>query len=138
MREDSDPQVMDTSDLVKELAADSSLLVKRQLELAKLEVASDLRKRVSIVEAFGVCGLMAYGAVMLLLVAAASAISIAIGYGLWLGALIVAAILLAPTVVIGALGYRKMEETPKLLQRTKKELDKEIELARMLAPAQTH
>jgi hypothetical protein len=31
-----------------------------------------------------------------------------------------------------------MEETPKLLQRTKKELDKEIELARMLAPAQTH
>jgi membrane protein implicated in regulation of membrane protease activity len=81
---------------------------------------------------------MAYSAVMLLLVAAASAISIAIGYGLWLGALIVAAILLAPSLILGALGYRKMEQTPKLLERSKKEIDKEIELARMLAPSQTH
>ena len=138
MREESDPQAMDTSDLVKELAADSSLLVKRQLELAKLEVESDLRQRVSIVETFGVFGLVAYGAVMMLLVAAAAAIASAIGHGLWSGALIVAAILLAPTAVVGALGYRKMEKRPELLQRSKKELDKELAFSRMLVPAQHH
>lgn len=136
MREDSDPQVMDTSSLVKELAADSSLLVKRQLELAKLEVQSDLRQRVGIVESFGVSALMAYSAVLLLLVAAASAISLAIGTGLWSGALIVAAVLLAPSVMIGALGYRKMEKQPSLMRRSKKEIDKELAFSRALTPLQ--
>ncbi len=58
MRE-SDPEAMGTAELVKELAADSSLLVERQLALAKMEVRNDLKQRVGMVETLGFSGGMA-------------------------------------------------------------------------------
>ena len=136
MRAPSDPRAMDTTDLVKELAADSSLLVKRQLELAKLEVENDLRQRLGIFETFGAFSLLAHGAIVMLLVAAASALSLALGRGLWLGALIVAAIVAAPAAIVAALGYRKLESKGELLRRSKRELDKEVAFSRTLSTIQ--
>jgi hypothetical protein len=136
MREPSDPRAMDTTDLVKELAADSSLLVKRQLELAKLEVENDVRQRISIFETFGIFGLMAYGALLMLLVAAASALSTGLGLGLWSGALVVAAILVTPAALVAAIGYRKLGHKDQLLRRSKQELDKEVAFSRTLSTIQ--
>jgi uncharacterized membrane protein YqjE len=132
VHQESDPEAMATADLVKELAADSSLLVKRQLELAKLEVKSELEERVSIWETLGLSGVMAYAGVLMLLVAAAAAIGSAIGHGLWSGALIVAAVLMAPAAIVGSSGYRQLKSTGALLQRSRAELDKEIEWTKTL------
>jgi uncharacterized membrane protein YqjE len=123
---ESDPEAMGTADLVKELASDSSLLVERQLALAKMEVKNDLKKRVTTVETLGVSGVMAYAGLMMLLVAAAAAIGSATGHGLWAGALIVAALLMLPAAIVGLRGYRKLKSAGDLLQRTRGEIDKEI------------
>ena len=132
MHTESEPEAMGTNDLVKELAADSALLVKRQLELAKLEITSELKQRVGVIETFGVSGLMAYAGILMLLVAAASALGSALGHGLWAGALIIAAILIAPAAVVGAIGFRKMESSGTLFKRSRRELDKEIAFSRTL------
>lgn len=132
MHTESEPEAMGTNELVKELAADSALLVKRQLELATLEIKNELKQRVGILETFGVSGLMAFAGILMLLVAAASALGSALGRGLWAGALIIAAILSAPAAIVGAIGYRKMESRESFFKRSRRELDKEIEFSRTL------
>ena len=128
MHEPSMPEAMSSADLVKELGSNASLLVQRQVTLAKLEAKKELQKGKTMVELFGVAGLCAYGGVILCLVAAALAIGAALDGRYWAGALIMAAVLFIPAIVSGLLGYKKRITNP--LPRTRAELSKEITWAK--------
>jgi uncharacterized membrane protein YqjE len=127
----SDPSAMGTADLLKELAADSALLAKRQLTLAELEAKRDVKRGVKSAELFGASGLFAYAALIMLLVAGALALGSALGQTLVLGALAVAAVLLMPATITGIVGYRRVKRM-KPMARTRAELTKEQEWTKSL------
>ncbi|HEY2743571.1 MAG TPA: phage holin family protein [Polyangia bacterium] len=122
------PEAMTSADLVKELSANASLLVQRQVKLATMEAKLELQKGKSMAGFLGVAGLCAYGGVLLCLVAAALAIGAALDGRLWAGALIVAAALFVPAIIGGLVGYRK--RLTNLLPRTRAELSKELSWAK--------
>jgi hypothetical protein len=122
------PEAMSSADLVKELTSNASLLVQRQIKLAKIEAKQELQKSKTMVELFGVAGVTAYAGLILLLVAAALGIGAALGGRYWAGALIVAGALFIPAIITGLLGYQKRIKNP--LQRSRAELSKEISWAK--------
>lgn len=128
MHQPSMPEAMSSTDLVKELTSNASLLLQRQVKLATLEAKQELQKGKTMVELFGVAGLCAYAGVLLLLVGAALGIGAALGGRYWAGALIVAAVLFLPAAVTGLLGYKKRLTNP--MRRTRAELSKEITWAK--------
>jgi uncharacterized membrane protein YqjE len=122
---------MGTAELLKELAADSALLAKRQLMLAELEVKREVKRGVKSAELFGASGLLAYAGVIMLAVAGALALGPALGQTPVLGALMVAAALLLPAAITGLIGYRKVKRI-KPMASTRSELNKEIEWTKSL------
>jgi uncharacterized membrane protein YqjE len=128
VHEPSMPEAMSSADLVKELTSNASLLVQRQIKLAKIEAKQELQKGKTMAELFGVAGLTAYAGVILLLVAAALGIGAALDGRYWAGALIVAGALFIPAIITGLLGYQKRIKNP--LSRSRAELSKEISWAK--------
>lgn len=128
MHETSMPEAMSSADLVKELTSNASLLVQRQVKLAKLEARQEIQKGKTMVELFGVAGLCAYAGVILCFVGAALAIGAALDGRYWAGALIMAAVVFIPAIAGGLLGYKKRVTNP--LPRTRAELSKEITWAK--------
>jgi hypothetical protein len=118
---------MSSKELVKELVSDAQLLIKRQVELAKLEARQQIKKELRMAELMSVGGATGYAGVIVLLVAAALAIGAALGQ-LWLGALIVGAALLAIAATFAAIGWSK--RVRKALPHSTSEVKKEIEWAR--------
>lgn len=128
MHEPSMPEAMSSAELVKELAANASLLVQRQVKLAKLEAKRELTHGKTMVELLGAAGLCAYAGAIFCLMAAALAIGAALDGRYWAGALIVAAALFVPAVVTGLTGWKKRLKDP--MPRTRSELSKEIKWAK--------
>ena len=128
MHEPSMPEAMSSADLVKELSANASLLVQRQVKLATMEAKVELQKGKTMASFLGIAGLCAYAGVLFCLVAAALAIGAALDGRLWAGALIVAAALFVPALIAGLVGYQKRLTNP--LPRTRAELSKEITWAK--------
>jgi len=127
VHEPSMPEAMSSADLVKELTSNASLLVQRQVKLAKLEAKQEIQKGKTMAELFGVAGLCAYAGVILCLAAAALAIGAALDGRYWAGALIVAAALFLAAMVSGFVGYKKRVTHP--LSRSRAELSREISWA---------
>lgn len=128
MHEPSMPEAMSSADLVKELTSNGSLLMQRQIKLAKLEAKQELQKGKTMVSLMGVAGVCAYAGVILCLVAAALAIGAALDGRYWAGALIIAAGMFIPAIVAGLIGFEKRPKNP--LPRTRAELSKEITWAK--------
>lgn len=128
MHEPSMPEAMSSADLVKELTSNASLLLQRQVKLAKLEAKEELTRGKKMAELLGSGGLIIYAGAVMLLVAAACAIGQALDGRYWAGALIVAAPLIIAGATLGALGWGKRPTDP--LKRTRGELQKEISWAR--------
>jgi hypothetical protein len=128
VHETSMPEAMSSTDLVKELTSNASLLLQRQVKLAKLEATKEIKKGKTMAELYGVAGLCAYGGVLLCLVAAALAIGAALDGRYWAGALIMAAALFIPAILSGLVGYQKRVTNP--LPRSRAELSKEITWAK--------
>lgn len=89
-------------ELVATATADLSTLLRKEVELAKLEVAGAAKKAGIGAGAFGGAGFMAFLGLIFLSIAAAEGI----GTGLprWLGFLIVGAVYLVLAVALGLLG----------------------------------
>jgi hypothetical protein len=123
----SNPEVMSSKELIQELASDAQLLVKRQVELAKLEAKVQIRKELRTVELLSVGGALAYAGLILLLVAVGVAIGQALG-ALWAGPLIVGALLLVLAMIASLIGWTRRVREP--LPHSTKEVKKEIAWAR--------
>jgi hypothetical protein len=120
-----------TVDLVKELTADASLLIQRQVKLATLEAKTELQRAVKLAQLFSIAGAAAYAGIILALAGAGIAIGAAIGHGLELGLFILAAALILPAAVGGLVGYRRAKQIEPL-RRSRAELAKEIQWTRTL------
>jgi uncharacterized membrane protein YqjE len=128
VHEPSMPEAMSSADLVKELTSNASLLVQRQVKLAKMEAKHEIQKGKTMVELFGTAGLCAYAGVILGLTAAALGIGAALDGRYWAGALMVASVLFIAAIITGLIGYQKRMQRP--LAHTREELSKEITWAR--------
>lgn len=120
----SDPSEMSSGDLMKELVADASLLVKRQVQLARLEGERDLAQQKSAFGWLGAAGALGYAAIVIILTAAALAIGMALSSLLWAGALIVGAFLLLVAAIVGGVGYSGRVHYS--IPRTRRLIEKEI------------
>lgn len=113
-------------DLVKQLSEQTSTLVRKELELAKVEM-TEKGKRAGIgAGLFGGAGLVAlYGVAALL---AAAVLALATFLPAWVGALIVAVALLAAAGVAALMGKRQVEQAAPVapeqaIQSTRRDID---------------
>ena len=124
----SHPSALSTGDILRELASNGSLLIQRQVKLAELEARRNAVQEKKSAELFGVAGAIAYGGVILLLVAAALGIGAALGDRFWAGALIIGGALLLIGGILAPIGWKLHVKRP--LRRTREELDKELSWGR--------
>lgn len=112
--------------LVKEIAAQSGLLVKKQVELARTELKADARTEA---KAAGGLGLAAVGAIIgvtLLLVTAALALALVMPA--WAAGLIVSGVVLAAVAIVAAVSWRRRVRQP--LQHSRNGLRRDVRFAK--------
>jgi hypothetical protein len=107
-------------ELVREITAKASFLVKKEIDLAKAEIRADLQAQVGMAKAFGLAALAAFCGLNLLLVAAVLALAIIMPG--WAAALVIAGVTLGIGAVMGYIGWRRMVTNPlRLTRQTLKE-----------------
>ncbi len=99
-------------DLVTELARKGSQLVRKEVELAKVEAKADVRTELRMVKGLGIAGVCALLTLQMLLVTIAFALMEAEVMPGWAASLLVAAVVLAVGTVAGLWGWRKRVRTP--------------------------
>ncbi len=103
-----DPRERPVGELLKELSNQTTTLVRKELELAKAEMADKGKKAglgAGMFGGAGVFGLLSLGALTACLIAALST-----GMKVWLAALIVAVVYAAIAGVLALLGKKKTQE----------------------------
>ena len=125
--QESAPETMTSRELVSELFSTGSLLAKRQVKLARLEIVAQLAKERTVAKLLAVGGAIFYAGVIVLLVAAAAALGLALG-SLWCGALVIGGALVVVAGVLAAIGWSRRVREPLPLLR--KELEKEMSWAK--------
>lgn len=112
---------LSTPALIKEITHQASLLVKKQIELAKAELRADLRAEATMAKGMGVAGLAALLLVQMLLVTAV--LALATMMPAWLAGLIMCALLAGVAVVAGLIGWAKRVKKPLARSRAAVEED---------------
>ncbi len=115
-------------DLVTELARKAGQLVRKEVELAKVEAKEDLRAEVKMASGLGVAGLCAILTLQMLLVAIAFALFEAGATPGWAASLLVAAIVLAIGTAVGLWGWAKRVRRP--LATTRRSVQENVRWAR--------
>jgi uncharacterized membrane protein YqjE len=129
LQQPSSPESMSSKEIVRELVSDTSLLLQRQVKLARLEAAQQAQREKKAVTLLGVAGVLANAGAILLLVVVAVTIGLALN-ALWAGGLIVGGVLLLAAAVVGAIGWKRREK--QALPRTRHELEEELTWAKSL------
>jgi hypothetical protein len=108
--------------LVAEASRDLSTILRAEVALAKAELRSDVKAGATGVALFVVAGVLAFLALILLLIAAAFGL-VAAGLDAWLAFLIVAGVLLLVTLVLALVGKARLSriKPPERTTRTSKE-----------------
>jgi len=119
---------MGTRDLVSETARKASQLVKKEVELAKAELRTDLRSEIRMASGLGVAGLCAIAAIELLLVAIVLALMERGVMPGWAAALVVAAVVLAIGAAAGLWGWARRVRKP--LDTTRRSLQEDVRWAK--------
>jgi len=117
-----------TLELVRDIAADSTSLVRKEMELAKQEVLEAITARLKAAAAMAAAGL--FGLFMLLFLALAAAAALEILFPAWLAALIVAggfAVIAFPAVLFG---IRRMKAPPLAPEETVRTVKEDVKWAR--------
>jgi len=115
-----------TSELLKEIASTATTLVKKEVELARIELKEDIASELAMVKGVGVAAVAAIATVNLLLVAAVFALASVMTP--WIAALSVAAVTLVIAVVMGLIGWSKHVDRP--LARTRKTLQDDAQFVK--------
>jgi Flp pilus assembly protein TadB len=108
--------------LVAEASRDLSTILRSEVALAKAELKSDVKAGATGVALFAVAAVLAFLALILLLIAAAFGL-VAAGLDAWLAFLIVAGALLLVTLVLALVGKARLSriKPPERTTRTSKE-----------------
>lgn len=113
-------------ELVSRTLENATLLVKKEIELARAELKADLKSEVAMAKGLGVAGLCALFAANLMLVAVALALGTVMPE--WAAALIVAGAVLAVGTVAGLVGWGKRVRDP--LSALRKTLREDVQWAK--------
>jgi hypothetical protein len=121
-------------DLVKQLASQTSTLVRQEIDLAKAEMsqkAAIAGKGAGLLGGAAVTGLLAAGALTACLILVLSEVMDA-----WLAALIVAVVFAAVAAVLGLAGRNKVREaTPAVPEQTVETVKEDVEWAKTRTPS---
>jgi hypothetical protein len=118
----SRPRALPLTQLLREIAAKSALLARKEMELARTEATEDLGSELSMVRDLGVAAVFAISTLDMLLVALVFLLTPQLEG--WQAALIVAGGTLLVAVVTGLLGWRRRVRHP--LERTRRTLDEDL------------
>ena len=117
---------LSTLQLVKEIALQSGLLVKKQVELAKTELKADARTEAKVAGGLGIAAICAIITVTLLLVTAAFALALVMPA--WGAGLIVSGVVALAAGAIAGLSWKRRIKKP--LQHSRDELRQNVRFAR--------
>ena len=101
---------LSTLQLVKEIALQSGLLVKKQVELAKTELRADVRTEAKVAGGLGVAAICGIIAITLLLVTAAFALALVMPA--WGAGLIVTGFVAAVAAVVAGVSWKRRVRQP--------------------------
>lgn len=122
------PEDRSTVDLVRSIGTDASLLVRKEIELAKQEVKEAAAARVMAIIALSIAGVLGLFALGFLLAAAAAGLDEALQP--WASRLIVAAVLLLVAGGGAAMGIQRLKNPPLTPVKTKETIKEDVEWAR--------
>jgi hypothetical protein len=118
----------DAPELVRSLVDNTQLLVKKEIELAKLEVKEIVTARLMAVGFLAVAGLLGLYLLAFVFVTIAKALELVVAS--WLAWLIVTGIVLVLVVVLLLLAKRKLAKPSNSPDTTKADVQETIELAK--------
>jgi uncharacterized membrane protein YqjE len=119
---------MQTRELVTEAGRKASLLVKKEIELAKAELRAQVRSEIKMASGLGVAGLCALIGLEMLLVALALGLMEAGVLPGWAAALVIAGVVLAIGAAAGLWGWAKRVRKP--LETTQRSVKEDVRWAR--------
>ena len=117
---------LSTPELIKEIPQQLKQLVVAQLDLAKVELRSDLAREGKMVAGMGVAALATLITVNLLLVT--GILTLATVMPGWAAGLCVSGVVLLVAIVAGSLGWSKRVRRP--LARTRREIEQDVKLTK--------
>ncbi len=117
---------LSTIELMKEITAKATQLVRKELELARTEFKQDVRAQLATAKLLGVAAVL--GVVALTLFGVAGVFALALVMPAWAAALVVGGATAAIAAVLGAVGWQHRVVTP--LERTRKSVEEDVEWAK--------
>jgi hypothetical protein len=118
----------DAPELVRSLVDNTQLLVKKEIELAKLEIKEIVTARLMAVGFLAIAGILGLYLLAFVFVTIAKALELVVAS--WLAWLIVTGIVLLLVVVLLLLAKRKLSTPPNSPDTTKADVQETIELAK--------
>lgn len=115
-------------DIVSDVTADLSKLMRQELELAKTELKEEATKAASGAAMLGGAGLAGY--FVLLFLSVAGLYGLAEAMNPWLAALIVTAVWLVIAAVLALVGRKKLKEANPALPTTQQTLKEDVQWAK--------
>lgn len=115
-----------TSELVREIAITARALVRKEVELARLELKADMKTELSTLIGLGIAGLFGLLALNMFFVAFALGLGTVIAG--WLAAIFIGAGLLLLCGGVGAWSWGKRVQAP--MKTTRKTLEEDVEWAK--------
>jgi hypothetical protein len=113
---------LSTAQLLKEIASQGALLVKKQIALAKTELKSDARTEAKVVGGLGLAAVGAIITVTLLLVTVAFALALVLPA--WAAGLIVSGVVAAFVAILAGVSWSRRIRRP--LRRSRDELKEDV------------
>ncbi len=117
---------LSTVQLVREIAVQASLLVKKQVQLAKTELKADARTEAKVAGGLGIAAVGVIITVTLLLVTGAFALALVMPA--WGAGLIVTGVVAAAVAIVAGLSWKRRVRTP--LATSRRELKQDVRFTR--------
>ena len=120
------PRDLGTGELVKQIGHQADVLIRKQIELAKVELKHDLKAEATAFGGLGVSAVLAIITITLLLVTAALALSLVLPA--WGAGLIVSGVVLATTLILALVSWKRRVSKP--MARTREALSDDVRWAK--------
>ncbi|HEY5451744.1 MAG TPA: phage holin family protein [Polyangia bacterium] len=117
---------LSTVQLVREIAVQASLLVKKQVQMAKTELKADARTEAKVAGGLGIAAVGVIITVTLLLVT--GALALALVMPAWGAGLIVTGVVAAAVAIVAGLSWKRRVRTP--LATSRRELKQDVRFTR--------
>jgi uncharacterized membrane protein YqjE len=114
---------LSTRELLARIVEESTTLVRKEVELARAELAADLKAEVKVAKALGAGAVLGLCGLNLALVTVVFALAEVMPG--WLASLIVTLVVLGVAAIVALVGWRRRVRTP--LEKTRKHLKEDVQ-----------